>query len=109
PLEARPAGPLGLRVALVVVPALGRDEDLCAIESRGAYRLTDGRLVGICGGRVQMAIADRQRRRHHLLGLARRHLKDPEAELRDLLVRRQRKPWDLIGLGAHALLNAHYA
>ena len=58
PLEARLARPLGLLVAVVVVPALGRDEDLLAIESRGVDRLADGALVAVSRGRVDVAVAD---------------------------------------------------
>ena len=83
PLEARAQRALGLLEAVVVVPALGRYEDLAAVEPRGANRLPNPRLVAVCGGGVDMAVAHRQRLRDGLGGLTRRDLKDAEAELRN--------------------------
>ena len=84
-LEARGERVFGLLVAVVVVEALRRHEHLAAIEARGADRLAHAALVAIGGGGVDVAVAGRERLRDDLLGLARRHLEDAEAELRDLL------------------------
>jgi hypothetical protein len=44
-IDARVEGVPGLLVAVVVVEALRRQEDLAAVQSRRAHRLADGRLV----------------------------------------------------------------
>src|SRR5262245_563556 len=105
-LEARAAGPLGLLVALVVVPALRRDVQLLAGNARGAQRFADAALVAIGRGGVDVPIARRERLRHRDLGLPRRDLKDAEAQLWNALLGSNRHPGNLVRGRAHALLTA---
>ena len=104
-----PAGALGLLVAVVVVQALGRDEDLVAVQAGGVQRLRrrrprcDRRLPCRCGDSRPAAPRD------GLLGLLRRHLKDAEAELGDLLARRRGGGWVPDCSGCSCQVNAHYA
>ena len=56
-LEALVAGALGLLVAVVVVPALGREEDLAAVEPGWRGPPARPRLVAVGGGGVDVAVA----------------------------------------------------
>jgi len=95
PLEARVEGPSRLLVPMIVVEALRRDEHLAPIEAGSANCLTDGCLVAICRGGVDVAIADFECLCHGLRGLGGRDLEDAEAELRDLRAAAQRDLGDL--------------
>ncbi len=94
---------LALLVAVVVVEALGRDEDLAAVDARGVDRLADGALVFVRRGGVEVAVAGLERAGDDLLGFLRRHLKDAEAELGDLDIGPQRDAGDLVGCAGHML------
>ena len=94
---------LGLVEAVAVVEALGRDEDVVAVEARGVDGLPDGGLVAVGRGGVDVPVAREQRAGGGLSGLLGRHLEDPEAELRDLDVAAQRDGRNLAGGEAHAL------
>ena len=59
PLEALLERLLGLVFAMVVVEALGRDEDLAAVDPRGVDRLPDRALVSVGRGGVDVAVAGR--------------------------------------------------
>ena len=59
-MEAVAQGTLSLVEAVVVVEALGRDEDLVALEARGVDGLPDGGLVAVGRGGVDVAIAREQ-------------------------------------------------
>jgi hypothetical protein len=96
-LETRAQRPLGLLEALVVVPALGRHEDLAAVEPRGPNRLANGRLVAIRGSRVDMAVSSRQRVDDGLGGVPRRDLEDAEAKLRNRRAAAKLEVGDLLG------------
>ena len=73
-----------LVVALVVVPDLGRDEDLVAIDPRLADRLGDVALVAVDARRVDVAVAARERLPHDPARLgARRRAEHAEAHLRN--------------------------
>src|SRR3954466_5916309 len=68
-----------LVVAVVGDPDLRLDEDVGAVEARGADRLADLALVAVGGGGVDVAVAGGQRGLDGG-GLLRRALKDAEAE-----------------------------
>ena len=84
PLEAVLEGVLRLLVAVVVVEALGRDEDLVAVEPRRAEGLADLGLVPVGGRRVDVAVAEIERAGDGLSGLGGVDLEGAEPELRDL-------------------------
>src|SRR4029079_13360660 len=90
-----------LLVAMVGVEALGRDEDVLAVEARRAERLADLGLVLVGGRGVDVAVARPERAGDGLGGVLGRHLEDAEAELGDLRVAAQRDARYLIGLGGH--------
>ncbi len=92
PLEAALAGPPRLLAALVVVPALGRDEDVA--RGRGRSRARPGRRPPRCGRRRPCRCGgspSRARARRPRSVSLRRHLEDAEAELRDRLAAAQRR------------------
>ena len=76
----RAAGIVGPVLAVV---ELAGDEDLVAVEPGRADRLADAGLVAVPLGGVDMAVADLERARDRLGGLAGVDLEDAEAELRD--------------------------
>lgn len=69
-----------LVVAVVGDPDLRLDEDLGAVQPRGADRLADLALVAVGSGGVDVAVAGRQRGLNGGGGLFVRALKDAEAE-----------------------------
>ena len=76
---------LGLRV-LARREELGREEDLIARHVAVAQRAADALLVAVGLRRVDMAVAELERRADRVLALrAVRHLPDAEAEQRDLV------------------------
>src|SRR5882757_8222469 len=65
------------------MPDLGGDEELAARDVRGGNRSADGILVFVHGGRVEMAIAERERAFDDRLAAAARHAERAKAEARD--------------------------
>lgn len=69
-----------LVVAVVADPHLRLDEDVAAIDSGAANRLADLALVAICGGGVDVPVADGERRLNSSDCFPGRRLEDAEAE-----------------------------
>ena len=69
-----------LVVAVVADPDLRLDEDVAAVEAGAADRLADLALVAVGGGRVDVAVADRERRLDRAARLVGRRLEDAEAD-----------------------------
>ena len=92
---------LGLLVALVLVPALGRHEDLAALQARGSNGEPHPGLVAVRRRGVDVPVAGGERRGDRLLRLGRWYLEDPEAELRDVRSARQGDPGLEFSLWCH--------
>ena len=74
----------GVLLARVLHPQLGGDEQLLAGDAAGGDGATDGSLVAVGGGGVEVAVAGRQGVSDGLLGLVSWDLEDAEAEDRHL-------------------------
>jgi hypothetical protein len=106
-LEAEQAGVERLErcvVTLVLVPELGRDEQLRARDPGFGDRGADLSLVAVDGGRIYVAVPGGQRRRDSALRLAAR-LPDAQADLRNLgaIVQRDESGLDVLGHAARLL------
>src|SRR5215210_1210205 len=75
------------------VVELACDEDVAAVEARGAQALTDLTFVAVHLGRVDVPVANPEGLGHSLSGLLRFDLEDPETELRDSVATVQCSAW----------------
>jgi hypothetical protein len=89
-------------MAVIVVEALGGEEDLTTIQARGPDRLSHLGLVAICGSSVEVAVTGLQGLQRDLLCLPGRDLEDAEAELWDLRAAAEGYAGDVICLHGHA-------
>jgi len=81
--QGRVEGAAGVVGPVEAVVELAGDVELVAGDAGGLDRLADALLVLVHLRGVDVAVADLECRGHRLGGLLRRHLEDPEAELRD--------------------------
>ena len=79
-LLERVEGRLG---ALAVVPELGGDEQLGAVDARGGQRLAHALFVAVNGGGVDVAVTHRERVGHDAGGFVGFNLEHAETELRN--------------------------
>ena len=84
PLQARVEGAQRGVATLVVVPDLGRHEQVVAVDAGLGDGLADGGLVVVELGGVDVSVADLESGRDGCLGLGRGDLEDAEPDLRDL-------------------------